>query len=66
GVLVDYSDRELNRFLGTVTPNHCAFAAIKDDVEGWSLEDRNLVKEFVGRPGTDWLKYSGGERPTKI
>ncbi|MCI44851.1 hypothetical protein A2U01_0066090, partial [Trifolium medium] len=27
---------------------------------------RNPVKEFLGRPGTDWLKYSGGERHTKI
>ncbi|MCI11143.1 hypothetical protein A2U01_0032243, partial [Trifolium medium] len=37
-----------------------------DDVEGWPLENRNPFKEFLGRPGTYWLKYSGGERPTKI
>ncbi|MCI46546.1 hypothetical protein A2U01_0067786, partial [Trifolium medium] len=66
GVLVDYSNRELNRFLGTSTPRNCAFAAVKDDVEGWPFEDRNQVKEFLGRLGTEWHKYSGGERPTKI
>ncbi|MCI53863.1 hypothetical protein A2U01_0075110, partial [Trifolium medium] len=32
----------------------------------WPLENRNQVKEFVGRPGTEWHKYSGGEHPTKI
>ncbi|MCI50636.1 hypothetical protein A2U01_0071880, partial [Trifolium medium] len=63
---VDYSDRELNRFLGAVIPNDCKFAAVKDEVESWSLEVRNPVKDFLGRPGTDWFKYSGGERPTKI
>ncbi|MCI61484.1 hypothetical protein A2U01_0082741, partial [Trifolium medium] len=46
GVLVDYSDVELNRFLRTSTPSQCAFSAIKDDVEGWPLENRNQVKEF--------------------
>ncbi|MCI35883.1 hypothetical protein A2U01_0057104, partial [Trifolium medium] len=66
GVLVDYSAWELNRFLGSVTPRNCAFAAVRDDVERWPLEPRNQVKEFLGRPGTEWHKYSGGEHPTKI
>ncbi|MCI48356.1 hypothetical protein A2U01_0069599, partial [Trifolium medium] len=26
------------------------FAAVKDEVESWSLEVRNPVKEFLGRP----------------
>ncbi|MCI69128.1 hypothetical protein A2U01_0090389, partial [Trifolium medium] len=38
----------------------------KDGIEHWPLNDRNPVKEFLGRQGTDWLKYHGGERPTKI
>ncbi|MCI52804.1 hypothetical protein A2U01_0074050, partial [Trifolium medium] len=42
------------------------FSAIKNEIERWNLDARNPVKEFLGRPGTDWLKYSGGERPTKI
>jgi hypothetical protein len=25
-----------------------------------------VIKDFVGRPGTQWLKYTGGEFPTKI
>ncbi|MCI54866.1 hypothetical protein A2U01_0076116, partial [Trifolium medium] len=38
----------------------------KEELEGWTLERRTVIKDFVGRPGTVWLKYSGGERPTKI
>ncbi|MCI59638.1 hypothetical protein A2U01_0080893, partial [Trifolium medium] len=42
------------------------FSAVKDEIEHLSLDVRNPVKEFLGWPGTDWLKYYGGERPTKI
>ncbi|MCI55140.1 hypothetical protein A2U01_0076390, partial [Trifolium medium] len=66
GKLVEYSDDEINRLLGAVIPNQCMFYAVKDENEHWSLEVRNPVKELLGRPGTDWLKYYGGERPTKI
>ncbi|MCI44864.1 hypothetical protein A2U01_0066103, partial [Trifolium medium] len=38
----------------------------KDEFDGWTLERRTVIKDFVGRPSTFWLKYSGGERPTKI
>ncbi|MCI98132.1 hypothetical protein A2U01_0119435, partial [Trifolium medium] len=38
----------------------------RDEIEKWNLDVRNPVKEFLGRSGTEWLKYSGGERPTKI
>ncbi|MCI16986.1 hypothetical protein A2U01_0038132, partial [Trifolium medium] len=53
GKFVDYSDREINRFLGAVVPNNCLFYAVKDEIEGWPLEVRNPVKEFLGRPGTE-------------
>ncbi|MCI38032.1 hypothetical protein A2U01_0059260, partial [Trifolium medium] len=66
GKLVEYSDDEINRLLGDVVPRQCVFSALRDEIENWSLNVRNPVKEFLGRPGTDWLKYSGGERPTKI
>ncbi|MCI52488.1 hypothetical protein A2U01_0073732, partial [Trifolium medium] len=49
-----------------MVPRQCAFSAVRDEIEHWNLGDRNPVKEFLGRPGTDWLKYHGGERPTKI
>ncbi|MCI36069.1 hypothetical protein A2U01_0057291 [Trifolium medium] len=39
---------------------------LEDEIENWNLNTRNPVKEFLGRLGTDWLKYYGGERPTKI
>ncbi|MCI59826.1 hypothetical protein A2U01_0081081, partial [Trifolium medium] len=38
GKFVDYSDGELNQFLGVVVPKQCMFAAVKDEVEGWPLE----------------------------
>ncbi|MCI42401.1 hypothetical protein A2U01_0063638, partial [Trifolium medium] len=66
GVLVEYTDTEINRLLGAVVPRQCMFSAIKDGIEHWNLEARNPIKEFLGRPGTEWYKYSGGERPTKI
>ncbi|MCI80152.1 hypothetical protein A2U01_0101423, partial [Trifolium medium] len=49
--------------LGAVVPGQCMFSAVKDEIEHWTLNVRNPVKKFLGRPGTDWLKYSGGERP---
>ncbi|MCI51959.1 hypothetical protein A2U01_0073203, partial [Trifolium medium] len=27
----------------------------EDEVEKWSLDVRNPVKEFLGHPGTEWL-----------
>ncbi|MCH93416.1 hypothetical protein A2U01_0014365, partial [Trifolium medium] len=66
GKLVEYSDTEINWLLGAVVPRQCMFSAVKDEIEHWTLDVRNPVKEFLGRPGTDWLKYYSGERPTKI
>ncbi|MCI89951.1 hypothetical protein A2U01_0111240, partial [Trifolium medium] len=51
GKLVEYSDHEINRYLGAVVSRKCMFSAVKDEVEKWSLEVRNPVKEFLGRPG---------------
>ncbi|MCI63155.1 hypothetical protein A2U01_0084412, partial [Trifolium medium] len=50
GKLVEYSDREINRLLGVVVPRKCTFSAVKDEIEKWTLEVRNPVKEFLGRP----------------
>ncbi|MCI37809.1 hypothetical protein A2U01_0059035, partial [Trifolium medium] len=66
GVRIEYSAVELNRFLGARVPRQCVFAVAKAELEGWPLERRAVIKDFVGRPSTFWLKYSGGERPTKI
>ncbi|MCI94635.1 hypothetical protein A2U01_0115933, partial [Trifolium medium] len=46
--------------LGAVVPRQCRFSAMKDEIEHLTLNERNPVKEFLGCPGTDWLKYHGG------
>ncbi|MCI75684.1 hypothetical protein A2U01_0096953, partial [Trifolium medium] len=35
------------------------FSMVRDEIEHWTFDVRNPVKEFLGRPGTEWLKYYG-------
>jgi hypothetical protein len=66
GVIVDYSPEALNRFLGARIPRDgCALMAARP-IDGLTLEERIVIRDYVGRPGIEWLKYRGGPAPKKI
>ncbi|GAU42965.1 hypothetical protein TSUD_143020 [Trifolium subterraneum] len=66
GVMIDFSALALNEFLGAEIPVQCALESATIDFPKWPEVRRSVIKNFVGRPGTQWLKYTGGEFPTKI
>ncbi|GAU46578.1 hypothetical protein TSUD_402670 [Trifolium subterraneum] len=66
GVMIDFSALALNEFLGAEIPFWCALESATIDFPKWPEVRRSVIKNFVGRPGTQWLKYTGGEFPTKI
>ncbi|MCH82448.1 hypothetical protein A2U01_0003255, partial [Trifolium medium] len=66
GVMVDYSEDAINKFLGALVPPQCALIPAKEELENWPEERRREIRDFVGCPGTPWLKYSGATHPTKI
>jgi hypothetical protein len=66
GVMIDFSALALNEFLGAEIPFRCALESATIDFPKWPEVRRSVIKDFVGRPGTQWLKYTGGEFPTKI
>ncbi|GAU17466.1 hypothetical protein TSUD_143200 [Trifolium subterraneum] len=66
GVMIDFSALALNEFLGAEIPVRCALETATIDFPKWPEVRRSVIKNFVGRPGTQWLKYTGGEFPTKI
>jgi hypothetical protein len=66
GVMIDFSALALNEFLEADIPFRCALESATIDLPKWPEVKRSEIKDFVGRPGTRWLKYTGGEFPTKI
>ncbi|GAU10122.1 hypothetical protein TSUD_422360, partial [Trifolium subterraneum] len=65
-VMIDFSALAQNEFLGAEIPVWCALESATIDFPKWPEVRRSVIKNFVGRPGTQWLKYTGGEFPTKI
>ncbi|GAU10408.1 hypothetical protein TSUD_417750 [Trifolium subterraneum] len=66
GVMIDFSALALNEFLRAEIPVRCALETATIDFPKWPEVRRSVIKNFVGRPSTQWLKYTGGEFPTKI
>jgi hypothetical protein len=66
GVMIDFSALALNVFLEADIPARCILENHSTTFPMWPEVRRAEIKECVGRPGTQWLKYTGGEYPTKI
>ncbi|MCI17668.1 hypothetical protein A2U01_0038818, partial [Trifolium medium] len=64
--MVDYSALALNAFLEADVPARCAVENAMVTFKDWAEVRRDEIRDYVGRPGIQWMKYSGGEFPTKI
>ncbi|CAJ2642276.1 unnamed protein product [Trifolium pratense] len=66
GVMVDFSALAINEFLEASIPARCIYENESITFAQWPEVRRREIRDFVGRPGTPWMKYSGGEFPSKI
>jgi hypothetical protein len=66
GVMVDYSPDALNKFLGARIPRDgCALMDARP-IDKLTLEERIVIRDYVGRQGIEWHKYRGRPAPTKM
>jgi hypothetical protein len=64
GVKIDWSPTALNAFLGTTNKWPCPLFDARSKLECTGELGRRVIKDFVCRPGTPWLKCS--TIPTKV
>jgi hypothetical protein len=64
--MVDYSPDALNKFLGARIPRDgCALMDARP-IDKLTLEERIVIRDYVGRQGIEWHKYRGRPAPTKM